>query len=185
MEVQKCTYSLTILSLKYSPKYFERKRRDITNPVSSDHSCIEITADIINPPKWRENVLNCRKCKRSLVNFISTYFLEKMKRKLRDRQKFITAGGFGGDLKDQAMSIEANGTPKHETMLECNAEETDTRIWLHDVYHIGLPFVANTDLSVMVRLSPFSSSELRILDMQALISAINNDPELATIPEAM
>ena len=76
--------------------------------------------------------------------------------------------------------------------LSCNAEEADTRIWLHvansaghkklvlspdtDVYHIGLPIVAETDLDVLVRLSTFNSPEHRILDMQALISAFVNDP---------
>lgn len=51
-----------------------------------------------------------------------------------------------------------------------------------DVYHIGLPIIiAKTDVDVVVRLSPFSSLEHRLLDMQALIKAFNNDPELAGI----
>ena len=184
-----------------SPKFFERNRRDSTNPVSSDHCCIDITSDMIIPPKWRDNVLNCRKCKRSLVNFLSHYFLEKMKKKLRDRQKFVTAGGFNRAIKNKALYTECIGTTRCDSSLESNAEETDTRIWLHvlnsagqnklvlspdtDVYHIGLPCIINSDLNVMVRLSPFSSPQLRILDMQTLIAALNNDPELAVIPETL
>ncbi len=35
---------------------------------------------------------------------------------------------------------------------------------------------------MLVRLSKFNSVEHRVLDMQALINAFNNDPDLATIP---
>ena len=45
-----------------SPKYFERQRRDQLHPVPSEHHCTEFTDDLVIPPKWRENVLNCRKC---------------------------------------------------------------------------------------------------------------------------
>ena len=78
------------------------------------------------------------------------------------------------------------------------AEESDTRIWLHtvnscgnrklilspdtDVYHIGLPVIAQ---NVIVQLSSFSSIELRLLDLQALISAFNNDPHLASVPSTL
>ena len=37
-------------------------------------------------------------------------------------------------------------------------------------------------LDVIVQLSPFSSVELRLLDIQALNSAFKNDPDLAVIP---
>ena len=90
---------------------------------------------------------------------------------------------------------------KCDNRLACNAEESDTRIWLHvvnsagqkklvlspdtDVYHIGLPIVAGTGLDVVVRISPFSSLELRLLDMQALLSAFANDPDLAMIPPSL
>ncbi len=50
------------------------------------------------------------------------------------------------------------------------------------VYHIGLPIVAAINNDVLVRLIKFNSVEHRILDMQALINAFNNDPDLATIP---
>lgn len=121
-----------------------------------------------------------------------------MKQKLRPRQKFVTAGGLEGSLKNQALFVTFNGTPQCDAQLTCNAEESDTRIWLHaitlncqkiyilspdtDVYHIGLPIITDTHLNVIVRLSPFSSAELRLLNMQALNTAFNNDPELAPIP---
>ena len=59
------------------------------------------------------------------------------------------------------MFVELNETPPQcDHQLTCNAEESDTRIWLHvinsagkkklvlspdtDMYHIGLPFVTGT-----------------------------------------
>ena len=184
-----------------SPKYFERQCRDQTNPIPDNHYCSEFKADMVIPPKWRENVLNCRKCKRALVCFLSHHFLERIKRKLQPQQKFVTSGGFNGTLRNQALFTTLNGTPQCDNALSSNAEESDTRIWLHvvhsaghkklvlspdtDVYHIGLPIVAGTTFEVLVRLSPFSSLELRILDVQALISAFGNDPDLATIPPSL
>ena len=53
------------------------------------------------------------------------------------------------------------------------------------VYHIGLPIVSQTTLDVNVRLISFFPLELRILDMQALISAFRNNPDLATVPPSL
>ena len=96
------------------------------------------------------------------------------------------------------MFVRLNASAQCDSQLESNAEESDTRIWLHvmnsagqnklvlspdtDVYHIGLPFIAGTNLSVQVRLSSFSSLEVRLLDVQALISAFTDDPDLSFIP---
>jgi hypothetical protein len=184
-----------------SPKAFERSHRNKTNPVPNDHYCAEFSENMPIPKKWRENVLNCRKCKRNLVCFLSNFFVEQMRRELLPNQRFVTAGGFNGDLRDTARFVRMNTSPQSDPTLLCNAEEGDTRIWLHtlnsagtkklvlspdtDVYHIGLPLVTDTDLNVLVRLSKFNSIEHRILDMQALISAFHNDPELAHIPSML
>ena len=50
------------------------------------------------------------------------------------------------------------------------------------MYTIGLPIVAAINIDVLVWLIKFNSVEHRIFDMQALINAFNNDPDLATIP---
>ena len=184
-----------------SPKYFERQRRDQLHPVSPDHHCTEFTKDLVIPPKWREHVLNCRKCKRSLVCFLSEFFLESIRRKLQLNQRFVTAGGLDGTMRNQAMYVTLTHAPRCDPQLTCNAEESDTRIWLHvinssgqkklvlspdtDVYHIGLPIVAGSSLEVVVKLSPFTSLENRYLDMQALIKAFVDDPDLAPIPNSL
>lgn len=180
-----------------SPKYFERQHRDKENQVPDDHSCTDFSADLLIPPKWRNNVINCRKCKRKLICFLSNYFMERMKKKLGPQQKFVTAGGFEGVDRGKAKFVNYNTSPECDHTLSCNAEESDTRIWLHvvnsvgtkklvlspdtDIYHIGLPIIAGTTLDVVVRLSPFSSLEHRLLDMQALILAFRNYPNLAGI----
>ena len=184
-----------------SPKYFERQHRDQTNKVSEDHCCQEFATDMIIPPKWRENILNCRKCKRNLVSFLSHDLVHRIRRKLQPHQKFVTVGGFNEILQNQALFSVHNDSPKVDNRLTCNAEESDTRIWLHvvkstgerklvispdtDVYHIGLPFVAGTNINVIVQLSSIASLELRLLDMQALITAFGNDSDLAEIPTSL
>ena len=47
----------------------------------------------------------------------------------------------------------------------CEAEEADTRVWLHDtdVYHIGLPLLANQPMDMFVHVSMFSRQEHRYL----------------------
>ena len=156
-KLQKFTYSLMILNARFKVlNFFERCHRDQINPTSADHSCNDFVQDMVIPPKWRADVLNCRKCKRNLVSFLSHYFVEQMKRRLQPQQRFVTAGGFDGNLRNKAMFVRSDCPAQCDNQLESNAEESDTRIWLHvlnsvgqkklvlspdtDVYHIGLPF---------------------------------------------
>ena len=102
--------------------------------------------------------------------------------------------------KNKALFVTSSTTqPQSDDSLYCNAEESDTRIWLHvmnsagnkklvlspdtDVYHVGLPIVAGTELECTVRLNVFNSTEQRFLDLQALITAFQNDPSLAAIEQ--
>ena len=68
--------------LPQTPKYFERKRRDLSATVMVGHVCDEITASRRIPSKWREDILNCRNCKRSLVFFLSDYYLKTMPKQM-------------------------------------------------------------------------------------------------------
>ena len=52
-----------------SPKYFKRQYRDQANEVPDDHSCMYFSPDMIIPAKWRNNILNCRKCRGNLFVF--------------------------------------------------------------------------------------------------------------------
>jgi hypothetical protein len=142
-----------------SPKYFEQLRGDQTNPVSEDHCCTSFSSDMVPPPKWRENILNCRK----LVCFLSVYFLET---EIIPTAKYFTAGGLEGPYKNHSLFVPFNQNPKSDPCLQCNAEESDTQIWLHivnssgnrklilspdtDVYHIDLSVIGQTNLNVIV-----------------------------------
>ena len=53
-----------------------------------------------------------------------------------------------------------------------------------DVYHIGRPLLAHTNLDIIVQLSKFSNRELRLVNMKALIHTFSNDPSLAPIPSS-
>ena len=145
-----------------SPKIFERMNRDKNNPLPDDHSCSNFTSSMLTPPKWKMDVLSYRKCKRSLICFLSEYFIEQIRQRLLPGQRFVTAGGFTGSLQNQAMFTECNLPPQSDSRLTCNAEESDSRIWLHvlnsagekklvlspdtDVYNIGLYHSSQTPI---------------------------------------
>lgn len=120
-----------------SPKYFERKRRDQINPVPDDHYCTEFATDMVIPPKWRENILNCIKCKRRLICFLSQHFLNVIIRKLNPHQRFVAAGRLADTLRNKALYVEGNDSAKCNNRLTCNAEESDARIWLHVIHSQG------------------------------------------------
>ena len=79
----------------------------------------------------------------------------------------------------------------------CNAEETDTMLWLHasktncktililspdtDVYMIGLPLNCMQDKNIIVQISTFNSREVKVLYMNRMRSALSSDPDLANI----
>ena len=65
------------------------------------------------------------------------------------------AGGFDGDIEDTVWCASSSCPPQPQPFYTNNAEETDTRLWLHvknterilvkspktDIYHIGLPSI--------------------------------------------
>ena len=186
-------------SLPNTPKKFEHLRRDKQH-LKEDHSCTKLSLDSSIQKNWRVNILSCRKCKRTLVLILSKFFSSVVPQNLAPNQKFVTAGGFEGIDRHKAYTVQRRGTPQCAPLLTCNAEETDTRqtLWLHvkhsaglnklilspdtDVYHIGLPLVADTDLKVLVKISQISSKQTRFIDIQALVHALENDPDLAALP---
>ncbi len=180
-----------------TPKYFEHQRRDTSTTVTADHSCTEFDADKNIMGKWRENVLNCRKCKRNLVKFLGQFILNQISAYLSSHQKCYIAGSFDGDVSDTAWFVHGNSPAQPDPAYTCNAEETDTRLWLHvrksnahrilicspdtDGYHIGLPLHSIQEKQVIVQISARNSRQRQLLNLNHLILAMRNDPDLALI----
>ena len=112
-------------------------------------------------------------------------------------QKLVVAGCFE---EGKALSIIPSGVQEC-SLLTSDAEESDTRLWLHvahslgtkkqlfspdtDVYHIDLPLLNHCVYDVYVHPGPIiSSPEVRLLHLNQLQLAFAGDPDLALIPQA-
>ena len=178
------------------PKYFERERRDKTALVTM-HACDLIEATTPIPAKWRENVINCRQCKRSLTVFLSKFWLQKASQHFQSGMTLYMAGALEAENGDTVMCVSGD-QPKPQTVpaYHSNAEETDSRLWLHvyhstqqrfyipspdtDVYHIGLPLDFGNK-EVLVEINVTHSNQKRILSLSNLESNLISDPDLSSI----
>ena len=183
--------------LNNTPKYFEHKCRYQSVMIHNDHYCDSISSTTTIPKKWRENLLNCRKCKRSLVKYLTHFFLHYMHKHLIKNQTIYLAGGYDDAISDTCCYMSYNNKPQPDSKFSSNSEETDTRIWLHilksdctrilvispdtDVYHIGLPLVTNSSKDITVQVSAINSKEIRFVNLSALAYALVNDPDLAAL----
>ena len=77
--------------LKATPKYFESITCYQIAIVMAGHTCDNFGIATKLPLKWRENVLNCKQCKRKLVCFLTEYFLNNIHPHLSPNQKFYAA----------------------------------------------------------------------------------------------
>ena len=162
------------------------------------HYCDNINRDTkVNHLKWRENFINCRQCKQNLVLFLGNYFLNNICNHLQPFQVLCVAGRFNNDIFTNSLVYKSSCQPQPEPDLFSNAEETDSRIWLHaerksknkilvlssdtDVYHIGLPLHCATAKEILVQLNPVNSRELKTLNITSFISALKNDPDMAEV----
>ena len=179
------------------PKKFERDRRDKASSISV-HTCDIIEATMPIPAKWRDNVINCRQCKSSLTAFLSTFWLEKCSRFLQSGMFLYVGGGVIGQRGDMAWFV-SGGCSRRQLALthQSNAEESDTRIWLHvsqssmqhfyifspdtDVYHIGLP-LDNAEKDILIEINAVGTNQKRILSLSNLKHNLINDPDLASVP---
>ncbi len=90
--------------LENTPKYFEHLRRDASAKITEEHCCDELPTTNI-PKRWREGLLNCRRCKRSLVLFLTDYFLNNIHTYLEAHQTLYVGGGFDGPTSDTAWYV--------------------------------------------------------------------------------
>ena len=184
--------------LMNTPKYFEQRRRDQMASVTIGHSCDTIDQSKRLPTKWRNDVLHCRTCKRTLVQFLADYMLNHIQSHIASQQKFFVAGAFIGQLVNTSWFVEDKQLPQPHPEYSCNAEEADTVLWLHatktqctnilvlspdtDVYMIGLPLLCTASKHIIVQISAIGSNELKLLCTKSLVQALSDDPDLAYVP---
>ena len=75
--------------LTETPKHFERQRRDDSAKVIVGHACDEVLEGRIIPSKWREDMVNCRNCKRNLVVFLGKYYMKHLSKQLQPGKTLI------------------------------------------------------------------------------------------------
>ena len=136
-------------------------------------------------------------CKRALVEYVGDCLLRIAPRYLSEGQKLIVGGACDSTERDHAWSTTEDAVEHLEPCYFSNAEEADTRVWLHtkhstgerkliyspdtDVYHIGLTSANLVSHDVIIQLSTVGR-ELKLLHLNKLKSALNTDPELHSIP---
>ena len=95
--------------------------------------------------------------------------------------------------------MESTGVLQPDPTLKNNSEETDTRVWRHvqqttsskclvvspdtDVYMIGLPLYHGENKDIIVQINPYNKREVQYLHLTALITVLQNDPDLAEIDQ--
>ena len=145
-------------------------------------------------PKWRE-IIDCRICKRLLVVYLGDAFLRISPQVLRGEQRLYIAGASDGQDRNICWYTTCRGIEEISLNLTSNAEEADTRVWLHvlwavgehklvfspdaDVYHIGMLLAHNMG-DVLIQLNPFGR-DLKLLSMHKLLKGIVSDPDLYSI----
>lgn len=167
-----------------------RPRRDDVCSLSPDHQHTTFTDACTPPSNWRE-ILSCRECKRKLVLFLGNFF-----KRATGSMLSLSWLAASREKQNEAWAVTTTGKESILT-LKSDAEEADTRVWLHalrsggtrklicspdtDVFHIGLPLIDST-VHVIVQLHAYTSLEYRYLHMDQLSAALTGDPDLSTTP---
>ena len=89
------------------------------------------------PTNWHD-CISCRVCKRGLVLYLGGFFVHNAVAtcKLRCQQKLVVVGCFSGNSENIAWGVGVDGVqPLSE--FRCEADEADTRIWLHTIQSEG------------------------------------------------
>ena len=173
-------------------KYFEHLHQDKATKAAKteEHQCLQFRQDhqtTIDPRKWHSQYTKCRTCKRGIVEYVGEHFLKNIAPTLHEHQVLYVAGSFSGNLVDTAWFVDGKtGTPQPDPAFASNAEETDTRIWLHAtkashqriLVHQRLPHWLTNGL--LTGEGHHSSSQPTGWRSSAW-EIIDNDPELASV----
>ena len=182
---------------QFNPKECEQQRRD--QACKSDlecHSHVMFTPHTTIPRPWQEYV-QCRQCKRALIEALGLVYLQTARFCLYPGQKLVLSGCFSGDAEDTAWVIVKGSLPQPEPIYSSSAQEADMRVWRHavqsnanhiliyspdtDVYNIGMTLLQCTSCEVIVQIN-VPHKEKRYLNLTSLITALASDPDLAALP---
>ena len=125
------------------PKIIERSRRDHHKDTGHEH--LQFNDQTKIPSKWWD-LLGCRKCKRNLVEYIGDSFLRIAPQYLCENQKLVVGGACDETERDQSWTTK-NAIEHLEPCYRSNAEEADTRVWLHVKHSAGNLYFPQTRMS--------------------------------------
>ena len=113
---------------QFNPKQFEHHKRYLQNKAVTDHQHYSFMPHSIIPNGW-QGYLECRQCKRSIVEAIGLSVIQQGRFLLKNHQRLLVAGCFTGDGEDFAWlictdEITADRLPQYRS----NAEEADNRV---------------------------------------------------------
>ena len=116
----------------FNPKECEHKRRySRGSSTAKEHAHVTFTPQSTIPRPWRE-YLDCRQCKRSLVEALGWVYLRTATHHFKDGQVLVLAGCFSGERQDDAWVLTGGSSiPEPTHMYTSNALEADMRVWRH------------------------------------------------------
>lgn len=144
-------------------------------------------------------MLKCRVCKRQLISYLGDCLLRLTPEFLQGTQKVVISGAYSEEDQDLAWSTTKSAVEVQEECYTTNAEEADTRVWLHlkhstgtkkllfspdtDVYHISLTNADCNSSEIFIVLNAVGR-ELKLLHLNQLINALEADPDLQNVPKS-
>ncbi|SMN01637.1 hypothetical protein SPONN_2737 [uncultured Candidatus Thioglobus sp.] len=179
--------------LPESPKEIEQGRRDAAT-LTEQHQCLATIASSTAVPKNWRLFLGCRTCKAKLTSYLAEEFLQVAPGYMRNSDQ-----EFFSNQKGRVYSVNQHNELLQRPSYFTNMDEADMRIWLHcmhgsgqrvlifspdtDVYHIGLVVAQHIPhKSIVIQLSKSLVDSASFLDLNALLQALQGDPDLCNLP---
>ena len=118
------------IDISFSPKLFERSRRDENSTSHIDSTHFNNISDSTElPSNWRYFLAN-RALKQKLINYLSNTFLSLIPNFLSESQSFCTADGFAQERQGKTFSCTKTVSFENGN-LKSDHEKTDSRVWFH------------------------------------------------------
>ena len=101
---------------QFNPKQFNTEDTARTIQLANIHNYLTFTPDTTIPPRWQE-FIDCRECKRSIVEAMGLFLLQHGRFLLRVTQKLVISGCFSGTNEDDARVVSANELVPEQSTL--------------------------------------------------------------------